>query len=150
TCREDRAPTGPTTAPLLRPTALATFSSSATLVGAGDIATCTNGNAELTAKLLDTIPGTVFAAGDNASPNGASTDYTSCYDPTWGRHKARTSPAPGDLEYNTTGASGYFGYFGAAAGDPTKGYYSYDLGDWHIVVLNSMLSTAAGSAQELW
>ena len=62
----------------------------------------------------------------------------------------RTNPSPGNHEYNTSGATGYYGYFGAAAGDPTKGYYSYNLGTWHIVVLNSEISTATGSAQEKW
>src|SRR5207248_1187355 len=73
-----------------------------------------------------------------------------CYEPTWGRHKARTRPVPGNHEYDTQGAPGYFGYFGAAAGDPTKGYYSYDLGDWHIIALNGYVSHGAGSTQEQW
>src|SRR5437867_7103937 len=78
-----------------------TSSSSAVLVGAGDIADCTRNGDSLTANLLDTIPGTVFVAGDNAYPSGSSTDYANCYDPTWGRHKARTRPAPGNHEYET-------------------------------------------------
>jgi uncharacterized protein YjdB len=122
---------------------------SVVLVGAGDIASCTN-NDEATAKLLDAIDGTVFTAGDNAYDNGSAADYSSCYDPTWGRHKSRTRPAPGNHEYNTTGATGYFDYFGSAAGDRSRGYYSYDLGAWHIVVLNSNLAMGAGSPQETW
>jgi hypothetical protein len=121
------------------------------LVGAGKIAACDSsgvrGNSpgdEATAKLLDGIPGTVFTAGDNAFTDGTAAQYQDCYDPTWGRHKARTMPAPGQRDYNTVGASGYFGYFGAAAGDPTKGYYSYDLGQWHIVSLNSMCENVGG------
>jgi hypothetical protein len=83
--------------------------------------------------------------GDNAYPNGTAAEYNNCYDPTWGRHKARTYPAVGDNEYNSSSvAAGYFGYFGAAAGDPTKGYYSYDLGNWHIIVLNSNCSNVGG------
>ena len=81
-------------------------------------------------------------------------EFANCYDPTWGRHKSRTRPAPGNHEYLTSGATGYFGYFGAAAGDPQKGYYSYDLGSWHIVVLNSNCCQGrrlwAGSPQETW
>ena len=119
-------------------------------VGAGDIADCTKTGDSLTANLLDTIPGTVFVAGDNAYPSGSSADYTNCYGPTWGRHKARTRPVPGNHEYSTPGATGYFGYFRAAAGDPAKGYYSYDLGDWHIVALNSSTAHGAGSPQETW
>ncbi|HXI33814.1 MAG TPA: PKD domain-containing protein, partial [Gemmatimonadales bacterium] len=149
TCRNDEGARAPTE---LRPPVASVVASPAavTLVGAGDISSCSHHNDTQTAKLLDTIAGTVFTTGDNAAPSGASTDYTNCYDPTWGRQKARTYPAPGDLEYTTAGAPGYFGYFGAAAGDPTKGYYSYSLGTWHIVVLNSQVSMAAGSAQEQW
>jgi hypothetical protein len=123
------------------------------LVGAGDISTCSSDNDEATAKLLDGIAGTVFTAGDNAYPSGAPNDFASCYGPTWGRHLARTRPAVGNHDYGTAGAGGYFGYFGAAAGDPAKGYYSYDLGAWHVVALNSncsIVSCAAGSDQEQW
>ena len=123
---------------------------SVTLVGAGDIASCTSSGDEATANLLDSIPGTVFTAGDNAYENGSASEYTSCYAPSWGRHKSRTRPAAGNHEYNTIGATGYYGYFGSAAGDPTKGYYSYDLGGWHVIVLNSNLATSTGSPEETW
>ena len=119
-------------------------------VGAGDIANCSREQDEATAKLLDSIAGTVFTLGDNAYPDGTAAQFTNCYDPTWGRHKSRTKPAPGNHDYNTAGASGYYGYFGAAAGDPSKGYYSYNLGAWHIIALNSEISQSAGSAQEQW
>ncbi|HEY6207486.1 MAG TPA: PKD domain-containing protein, partial [Gemmatimonadales bacterium] len=125
-------------------------SSSVVFVGAGDIADCTTNGDNLTANLLDTIPGTVFAAGDNAYPDGTLSNFTNCYGPTWGRQKARTRPIPGNHDYNTSGASGYFQYFGAAAGDPSKGYYSYDLGDWHLIALNVYIAHNAGSAQEQW
>jgi hypothetical protein len=114
------------------------------LVGAGDIADCNDIGDEQTAKLLETIPGTVFTLGDNAYPNGTEAEFNNCYEPTWGRHKARTRPATGNHDYDTPGASAYFNYFGAAAGDPAKGYYSYDVGDWHIIVLNSQCSKVGG------
>ena len=125
------------------------------LVGAGDIAVCGSSGDEATSNLLVDISGTVFTLGDNAYSNGSATDYTNCYDPSWGRVKSRTRPTPGNHEYQTANASGYFGYFGSAAGDPARGYYSYDLGAWHIIVLNSnssctTISCAAGSAQEQW
>jgi len=125
------------------------------LVGAGDIASCSSIGDEATATLIDNIPGTVFLLGDNVYDSGTATEYANCYDPSWGRFKSRTKPSPGNHEYNTLNATGYYGYFGAAAGDPTKGYYSYNVGNWHIVVLNSnsscsTISCAAGSAQELW
>jgi hypothetical protein len=120
------------------------------IVGAGDISDCNNNNDEATAKLLDVTPGTVVLMGDNAYENGTTTEYNNCYDPTWGRHKSRTKPSAGNHEYNTAGAAGYYGYFGSAAGDPTQGYYSYDLGDWHVVVLNSNIARDATSAQITW
>ena len=109
----------------------------ATLVGAGDIAGCNHDRDEATARLLDNIPGTVFTAGDNAYSSGTISQFQNCYGPTWGRHKARTRPSVGNHEYRTSGASGYFQYFGAAAGPSGKGYYSYNLGDWHHPVFTS-------------
>ena len=128
---------------------------SVVMVGAGDIASCSSAGDEATATLLDGIDGTVFNLGDNVYDSGTAAEFTNCYSPTWGRHKARTKPSPGNHEYGTAGAAGYFGYFGAAAGDPSKGYYSYNLGDWHVVVLNSNLSCAVvscapNSPQEQW
>src|SRR5947207_10034009 len=106
------------------------------LVGAGDIASCDDlAGAQATAKLIDKIPGTVFAVGDLAYPDGSDEDFTNCYGPTWGRFKDRTRPSPGNHEYHSDGASGYVRYFGAVAGDPKKAYYSYDLGQWHILAL---------------
>ena len=120
------------------------------LVGAGDIAACGSSGDEATADLLDGISGTVFTAGDNAYPDGTATDFAQCYGPSWGRHKARTRPAPGNHDYNTPGATGYYAYYGADAGEAGKGYYSYDLGDWHIISLNSNIAMGPGSAQESW
>ncbi|HYL64943.1 MAG TPA: metallophosphoesterase [Candidatus Methylomirabilis sp.] len=126
----------------------------AVLVGAGDISDCSDpAGAEATANLLDQIPGTVFAAGDLAYPDGSKENFL-CYDKTWGRAKSRTRPAPGNHEFHSSGATPYFDYFGAAAGDPKTGYYSYELGSWHIVVLNSECKDVggcnAGSPQEKW
>jgi hypothetical protein len=116
----------------------------ATLVGAGDIATGSSQNDEATAKLVRATAGTVFTAGDNAYESGTDAEFNNYYHPTWGTEKARTKPTVGNHEYKTSGASGYFGYFGAAAGDPSKGYYSYNLGEWHIVALNSMCENVGG------
>ena len=125
-----------------------------TFVGAGDIAACGSTGDEATAALIDGIAGTVYTTGDNAYETGTASEFANCYEPSWGRFKARTRPSVGNHEYGTPNASGYFGYFGAAAGDPTKGYYSYDLGQWHIVVLNSNCSEiggcGVGSPQETW
>jgi hypothetical protein len=127
---------------------------SAVLVGAGDIADCTNlSGAEATTKLLEQIPGTVMAVGDLAYPDGKPENFA-CYDKTWGRVKNRTRPAPGNHEFHSAGAAYYFQYFGASAGEPSKGYYSYELGTWHVIVLNSECFEAGGcdelSAQGKW
>jgi acid phosphatase type 7 len=107
------------------------------LVAAGDIASCASSGDETTANLLVAVDGMVITLGDNAYEQGSAENYRECYDPTWGRFKDRTLPIPGNHEYETEGAEGYFDNFGDAAGDPSKGYYSYDLAGWHIVALNS-------------
>ena len=126
------------------------------LVGAGDIAECGSRHwaDEATADLIDKIPGTVFTTGDNAYDDGTESEFSNCYGPTWGRFKDRTRPAPGNHDYETYGASGYFDYFGDKAGDSSKGYYSYDIGaNWHVLVVNSNcddVSCAKDSEQEKW
>lgn len=127
------------------------------LVGAGDIAGCQDLSGALaTAKLLDTIPGTIFAAGDLAYEKGSPEEFTNCYGKTWGRFKDRTMPMLGNHEYKTPGAVGYFHYWGDRAGPANKGYYSFDLGNWHVVALNTNCDApgvggcAKGSPQEEW
>ena len=123
-------------------------------VGAGDIASCYDDNDEATARVLDGIDGVVFTLGDNAYDAGLPQEFASCYDPTWGRHLDRTHPVPGNHDYYTPGAAGYFGYFGARAGNPAEGYYSFDVGAWHIVTLNTNCAAIGGcgegSAQLEW
>ena len=120
-------------------------------IGAGDIGDCTRTSDDSTGALIARLnPDAVFSAGDNAYPDGTATEFATCFDPAWGRFKAKIHPVPGNHEYHQTGALPYFQYFGAAAGDPAKGYYSYDLGDWHIIALNGEISAGAGSAQETW
>lgn len=123
------------------------------LVGAGYIASCSASGDEATAAILDTVGGTVFTTGDNLIASTATaTDYNNCYGPSWGRHRARTRPAAGDKDYVTSGAGGFYTYFGGASvvGDSAKYYYSYDVGSWHVIVLNSQVSMKAGSPQDLW
>ncbi len=114
------------------------------LLAAGDIAGCGSEKDEETAALLDGLPGTVLTLGDNVYPVGTDANFANCYDPTWGRHKDRTRPTLGNHEYLDPGAQGYFNYFGAAAGEMGKGYYSFDVGDWHIIALNSECSAIGG------
>jgi acid phosphatase type 7 len=129
-----------------------TFGSNAVavLVGAGDIGDCKQPGSALTARLLDGISGTVFTAGDNAYPNGSDDDFRKCYDPTWGRHRDRTRPSPGNHEYDSPQAAPYFRYFGGNAGPPGLGYYSYNAGAWHVVSLNSEIDMSSSSAQVRW
>jgi chitodextrinase len=133
----------------------AAVSSDPVLLLAGDISQCSNSNDEATAKILDAHPDAIVQTlGDLVYENATASDFTNCYHPTWGRHKARTKPVPGNHEYNTSGATPYYNYFGAAAGSPGKGWYSYNIGAWHVVALNSNCSSvggcSAGSPQELW
>src|SRR5258705_5343527 len=121
-----------------------------TLVAAGDIGQCANGNPQGTARLLDSIEGTVAALGDNAYPSGSADDYRNCYDGTWGRHRSRTRPVAGNHEYDTLSGAPYYEYFGALAGPPGAGYYSYELGNWHVVALNSNIAAGRASAQAAW
>jgi acid phosphatase type 7 len=146
--------------PSERPALAQASNPQATLVGTGDIASCSHNRDFQTAKLVNSTlatanaPVTVFNLGDNAYPDGTAAQFRDCYDPTWGGSHLgaraditkkvvnpliydRTRPVVGNHEYHTPDASAYFVYFGAKAGNRTKGYYSYDLGDWHFVVLNS-------------
>ena len=121
------------------------------LVGAGDIAQCVTGSAEGTARLLDSIAGTVITLGDNAYFTGSREDYRTCYGPTWGRHRARTRPVAGNHEYESPGAFPYFEYFQEAATGPLgTGYYSYEIGPWHIIALNSNVDVGESSDQIRW
>jgi hypothetical protein len=127
------------------------------LVGAGDIVGCQNPEgAVATAKLISRIPGTVFAAGDLVYDAMNLAEFQSCYGRTWGKFKERTRPALGNHEYRGGTAAAYFQYWGKQAGPQGKGYYSYELGDWHVVVLNTNCEApglggcAAGSPEEIW
>lgn len=124
------------------------------IAGAGDL--CGPFCAQ-TAALLDAIdPDLVFTAGDNAYVSGSLAEYLASYDPFWGRFKGITRPSPGNHEYVTFNAQGYFDYFNGVgrsdgpAGERTKGYYSYDLGYWHLIALNSNLPMVLGSPQNQW
>jgi len=119
-------------------------------VGAGDIASCSKTGDTQTAALLDAIPGQVFALGDNVYEDGTALEFQNCYGPTWGRHKARTHPVVGNHEYQTPNATPYYDYFGAAAGPAGLGYYSFDVGSWHVIALNSNIARTATSPQVQW
>jgi len=153
-CGKDAAPVPVAPTPISAPPVSSNpprpaIEASGTLVGAGDIGYCGTGGAEKTGRLLDRISGTVFTAGDNAYMTGSREEYSNCYEPGWGRHLARTRPAAGNHE-NANGFSGYFGYFGGNAGSNSGGYYSYTVGSWNVITLNSEVSVGAGSPQSAW
>jgi hypothetical protein len=114
------------------------------ILAVGDIASCASTGDEETADLVETLEGPILLLGDLAYETGSTANFNDCYDPSWGVHKDRSIPSPGNHEYGTAGAAPYFAYFGPSAGDPTKGYYSLDIGTWHIIALNSNCSAIGG------
>ena len=135
----------------------APYSGTYTVYAAGDIAWCKNttpalSGAAATAAVVEmelaaNPRAAVLLLGDNVYQGGTARAYADCYGPTWGRFKERTWPAPGNHEYATPNASGYFGYFGRAAG---RGYYSVRLGAWRVVSLDSNLKGEQQAAQLAW
>jgi Calcineurin-like phosphoesterase len=122
------------------------------LLAAGDTASCDSPADDAVANLASRLPGTIALLGDTVYESGTAEEYRDCFDPVWGPMKARIRPAPGNHEYRTDGTD-YFDYFGTAAGPRDKGWYSYDLGAWHVVVLNSNcppVSCASDGDQVRW
>jgi hypothetical protein len=132
------------------------------VVAAGDIAcpasysaSATQCRQAATATVVRHLaPTTVLTLGDDQYERGSLADYRSSYAATWGTVLDRTRPTPGNHDYETSGASGYYGYFGARAGSSVRGYYSVDIGAWHVVSLNGTCAAAGGcghgSSQEAW
>jgi len=128
-----------------------------TVYAAGDIARCAysdpaySGAADtartVAAGLSSDPDAVVLTLGDHTYPRGTAKEFTDCYDPTWGRFKDRTWPAPGNHEYYTPTAAPYFAYFGARA---AHGYYSLELGSWHLISLDSDLAPDAQRQQMAW
>jgi hypothetical protein len=160
-CSRDRSPMpGPRGAP---PKELAISGPQFVLIGAGDIAVCGTGGDEATGKLVDSvlladsiarIPTAVFTLGDNAYPSGSSgvdNDFPRCFSPSWGSKRIMNviHTAPGNHDYDSGSGAPYFKYFGARAGPPGKGYYSYDFGGWHLISLNSELYFGAGTPADV-
>ena len=153
-CGNQSSPVSPTNAPNGTDAAGAAptpGTGTAVLIGAGDIGMCgeLTPPAELTARLIDRLAGTVFTAGDNAYRAGGRDTFMSCYEPTWGRHRGRTHPVAGNHDYEDHGDA-YFSYFGETAGSGGSGYYGYNVGPWRIVALNSEVPSGAGSPQLSW
>lgn len=145
------------------------ISGASVMIGVGDIARCDATGDEQTAELVDSVlradsaakvHDEVFTMGDNAYPTGSARDFALCFTPSWGDSTKlimkNIRPSPGNHEHLTGAAAPYYQYFGAPAGAPTKGYYSYDVGAWHAIVLNSEIvvngsfTSAERQAQEDW
>jgi 3',5'-cyclic AMP phosphodiesterase CpdA len=120
---------------------------------AGDLADCPDALPEV-AELARSLRGPILALGDIVHPGGSPEEYADCLDPVWGDLKDRMWPVPGNHDYQTPGAAGYYRYFGPAAGHPTEGFYSFDVGWWHVIAINSFCSAIggcrAGSPQMEW
>jgi 3',5'-cyclic AMP phosphodiesterase CpdA len=128
-----------------------------TVFAAGDIADCRyarppySGAAQTASLILAGDPqALVLTLGDHTYPNGTAAEFRDCYAPTWGQFKDRTHPAPGNHEYYSGTADGYYGYFGNTAGPRGRGYYSFDRGGWHFISLNSHMGKAEHQRQLLW
>ena len=143
----------PTPPPAGAPAKQVAMAGASVLIGAGDIASCSQSLDQLTAMLVDSVlradsvekvSDAVFTLGDNVYDGGTITEFERCFTPTWGDPKKRIMskihPAPGNHDYYSPGANPYYLYFGARAGDPKKGYYSYDVGEWRAIVLNSEIA----------
>ena len=140
-------------APTPEPTPTPTAEAAATLTAAGDIAGCDRDGDSATAALVAELDGTVATLGDHAYPNGSDETFSQCYDPTWGAFRDRTRPAVGNHDLAGDGGAAYYRYFDGRAGIPGEGWYSYDIGDWHVVVLNTnceLIACAPGSPQNQW
>jgi hypothetical protein len=125
------------------------------VVAAGDIGQCaglpaSSSGAAKTAALVTPKDAIVLTLGDNAYESGTPAQFANCFDPTWGAFKDRLHPAPGNHDYETPNASGYYDYFGPLAGPDRRGYYSFDAGGWHFISLNSLVDTSETSDQYRW
>jgi 3',5'-cyclic AMP phosphodiesterase CpdA len=159
----------PTPAPADAPAEVVALTGAAILIGVGDIAACDSRGDELTAVIVDSVleadsvanvENVVFTLGDNAYPDGSARNFAQCFTPSWGdpakRIMRNIRPSPGNHEHLTYDAAPYYEYFGKRAGSPSKGYYSYDIGEWHAIALNSeiivngLFSDAERAAQLEW
>lgn len=139
--------TPPAAAP--SPTAAPAPSPNPVLYAVGDIASCSTRGDEKVAGLLRGRRGRIAVLGDAVYDSGTRREYRRCFDPAWGPMGRRLRPAPGNHDYRTPGAAGYFGYFDRRAGEAGKGWYFYDLGPhWRVIVLNSECAAVGGCGRD--
>jgi len=123
---------------------LTVFAPGNDVIAVGDIGTCTDIGDDLTGARLETVPGLILGLGDYAYPDSSATDFANCFEPSWGQHKTRMLPVTGNHEYEQPGAEPYFAYFEAALGARPAPWYSFDVGDWHLVALDSNCDEVGG------
>lgn len=131
------------------------WTNAVTIVAAGDIADCRHvapefSGAAQTAALVAATDAAVLTIGDNTYPVGAYGEFVDCFEPTWGRFGSRLRPSPGNHDYQTPGGAGYYAYFGERAGPGKRGFYSFDIGGWHIISMNSAVDAKKNSVQYRW
>jgi len=137
----------PTTPP---PAEIPIGAGTAVVVAVGDIGWCGSPGVAMTARLLQGLAGELLLAGDLAYMNGRLEEFQNCFDPDYGPFRPRWRPTPGNHEYRDPGASGYFTYFGDAAGPARRGYYAFDLAAWRVLMINSAQPASINSAQYVW
>lgn len=152
-----KPPAQATPAPAEASAELTALTGASVILTTGDIANCNTNGDELTAVLVDSllkadsaakVDDAVLTLGDNAYPAGAALDFVRCFTPSWGDTTRsimkKIRPSPGNHEHLSGMAAPYYTYFGSKAGSPSKGYYSFDLGEWHIISLNSEMFVNTG------
>jgi acid phosphatase type 7 len=126
-----------------------TGSDDVVLYAVGDIASCSVSTDEQVARLLRGRRGRIALLGDAVYDSGTREEYRRCFAPAWGPMGRRLRPAPGNHDYKTPGAAGYFAYFGDRAGASGRGWYRYDLGaHWRVIVLNSQCEAVGGCGRD--
>jgi hypothetical protein len=118
-----------------------------TLLAVADIGMCGSAGTEAVAELVARLEGSLILAGDIAYLHGSVEDFARCFHPFWGRFSDRWFAVPGNHEYESAGAQPFFEYFGDAAGETRQGFFAFATGDWLVLMLNSMVSTARNSPQ---
>lgn len=118
-----------------------------TMLAAGDIGQCGRPDVAQVARLVAGLAGDLLLVGDLAYFQGTAANFRDCFNPAWGAFRSRWHPVPGNHEYESAGAAPYFEYFAEAAGPSGLGYYSFNAGDWLILMLNSNTPATRGSPQ---
>ena len=116
----------------------------------GDTGWCGSPVMAQLARLMEQLGGDILFAGDLAYDSGTTDEFRRCFDPAFGRFRSRFWAVPGNQDYATPGAAGYFNYFGERAGPTRSGYYALRIAGWQVLMLNSMVPMGRNSPQFNW